>query len=99
MWSSLKQHPFSTYGILSIILFFAIQMLNFQYDDGGAVGILMLSVPIWGVVYWAPQELLFSVSGGEGFEGQVVLAVLFGFSACVIADYLLLKSRNRPSKR
>ena len=98
MWDFLKRHPFATYGILALVLFAIIRALNLQYDDGNIGTILILSSAIWGFVYWAPQEFLFAINNGNSFEGQIVISVVFGFSICALADYLLAKRRKRLAK-
>ena len=91
------RHPFATYGVIVLLLRSLIYALRLQYDDGGLGTLLFVTEPIWGVVYWAPRELLFALNGGRAFVGQGVIAVALGGMVCILADHVLFKRRKRHS--
>ncbi len=77
----------------------AINIFNFQYDDGGVGTALIISSPIWGVVYWAPQELLFGINGGKSFPGHSVISFVTGMMVCLLADFVLIKRTDINAKQ
>ena len=95
----IRNHPFATYGVVALLLFVAIQLLNLQYDDAGVGTALIISSPIWGFVYWAPQELLFTLNDGKAFFAQPIGAFGVGFLVCLIADYILAIRKKRNEKQ
>ena len=95
----IRNHPFATYGVVALLLFVVIHILNLQYDDGGVGSVLILSSPIWGFVYWAPQELLFTLNGGKSFYGQPIVSFGVGFLTCLLADYFLVSRKKRNEKQ
>jgi hypothetical protein len=95
----IRNHPFATYGVVALLLFVVIQILNLQYDDGGVGTALIISSPIWGFVYWAPQELFFTLNDGKAFFAQSIVSFGVGFLACLLADYFLVGRKNRDEKQ
>ena len=83
MLSILKKHPFAVYGVLVLVLYTPIDLLNTQFDieSDSVLAVVVLSLPIWGAVYWVPNELLSSFNEGGRFEGQFSLSVAIGFSS------------------
>ena len=99
MLSFLKGHPFAVYGVITLGLFTIVGILSPEYDGGTVGALLLLSSAIWGFIYWAPHELLYGLNGGSRFEGQVLLSVVIGFSACLLADYLLIGRRKKSASK
>ena len=94
----IKRHPFATYGVLALLMGAIIQSLNLQYDDGGIGSLLLISSPIWGFVYWAPHELLFTLNDGKAFYAHTAISIIAGFLICLLADYFFLNFTNRNAK-
>ncbi len=84
-----------TYGVVALLMIAVIQFLNLQYDDGGIGSLLVISSPIWGVVYWAPQELLFTLNDGKSFYAQPAISFGVGFLVCLLADCFLVNRKKR----
>jgi hypothetical protein len=94
----LRRHPFKVYGVTALVLLAIIRAFGLAYDDGGLGAILVLTSPFWGVVYWVPQEMLFTVNDGKAMEGHFFVSVVVGLAICSLADYLLARIRNRNGK-
>ncbi len=94
----LKRHPFATNDVFALLLFMAINIFNFQYDNGGVETALIISSPIWGVVYWALQELLFGINGGKSFPGHSIISFVSGMMVCLLADFVLIKKEGYQCK-
>ena len=90
----IRQHPFATYGVVALLLFLIIWVFDLQYDDGGIGTALIVSSPVWGIVYWAPQELIFQLSGGDSFPGHPIITFAAGMLICLAADFLLGKIKK-----
>ena len=91
-----------TYGILALLLYITLLAAGVEYDSGGIGGFLVLTFPIWGFVYWAPDEILFSVGGGTATEYQMVLTLLGGLVICFLLDraiFALRKAKNARARR
>jgi len=95
----IKRHPFATYGVVALLVGAIGHFLNLQYDDGGIGSLLIISSPIWGVIYWAPQEILFSLNNGKSFYGQTAISIGVGFLICLLADYFLVNRKKRGAKQ
>jgi hypothetical protein len=91
----IKKFPFLTYGILALFIQLVILAVQPQYDDGSLTAALLISSPVWGVIFWLPHEMLYSVNNGLSFSGQTLLSIIIGLSICFVADTLLNKIRQR----
>ena len=85
----IKRHIFLTYGIISLLIYMLLIISDAQYDSGGFGGLLILTFPIWGIIYWAPNEVIFTLNNGTGIKGQIIISILMGLGFCLVADYFL----------
>jgi len=93
-----KRHPFLTYGLITLALHFSVLVSGAQYDNSGLGGLLILSSPVWAVIYWAPSEIIFMINSGVAILGHEIISVIIGLLLCFLADYLLNLYRNRKSE-
>ena len=93
----IKRHLFLTYGLFALLIDALLYISGAQYDSGGLAGLLILTSPIWGVIYWAPNEMLFTLNNGSAIEGQRIVSILVGLGICLVADYLLSLMRAKRS--
>ena len=94
----IKRHLFLTYGLISLLIYVLLIISGAQYDSGGIGGLLTLTFPIWGVIYWAPNEIIFTLNNGTGIEGQKIISILVGLGFCLAADYLLNSIRHKSNE-
>jgi hypothetical protein len=95
----LKYHPFAIYGVVAVILFGTVQALNLQYDGSGIGAIVVILMPVWGVVYWGPHELLYALNDGKSFFAHTAISAVIGFTICLLADYFLINKKKRDAKQ
>ena len=93
----IRRHIFITYGLVALLIHALLFISGAQYDGGGLTSILVLTSPIWGVIYWAPNEIIFAMNNGASIEGQTIISVLLGLGICLAADYLLNSIRKKRS--
>lgn len=91
----IKRRLFLTYGLVVLLIHLLLYISGAQYDSGRLVGLLIHAYPIWGVIYWAPHEIIFSINDGVAIEGQRVISVLIGLAICLLADCLLNSIRKK----
>ena len=68
-----------------------------NYDTGGISGLLMLTFPIWGVMFWLPNEIIFTLNNGESVNGQIIISFIIGLGICLGADYFINAIRKKRS--
>ena len=93
----IKRHLFLTYGLVALLIHVLLYISGAQYDSGGLAGLLILTSPIWGVIYWAPNEIIFTLNNGTAIEGQKIISILMGLGICLVSDYLLNSIRKKRS--
>jgi hypothetical protein len=96
----IKRHFFLTYGLFALILQAIIAISGAQYDGGGLGGFLIITSAIWGFIYWAPNELIFTLNNSVSIEGHSIISIIIGLGICLGADYLLnfiIKRRSEKS--
>lgn len=100
LWAGIRRFPFTLWALLALVLHASILVLDLPYDQGGIGGLLVLSSPIWGLMYWLPSELLFTVSGGTAIQGQWLVSVIAGLTLCLLADFIVHRiwRRSEPSE-
>lgn len=89
-----RRFPFTTWALVALVLDAGILLLDLAYDDA-YWGVLILTVPIWGFMYWLPSELFFALNGGRAIPGHWWLSVLGGLTACLLADFAIHRFRQR----
>lgn len=97
MHSLLKNHPFKVLATVTLILYLPsnISMYHLSGESDGAFGLVKASVPVWGVIYWLPDQLLLALDDGKRFMGQLPLSVAIGVLACILGDRILYWLRKR----
>ena len=93
----IKRHVFLTYGLFTLLIHVLILISGAQYDSGGLASALILTSPVWGVIYWAPSEIIFSLNNGASIEGQEIISVILGLGICLAADFVLNSIRKKRS--
>ena len=91
----IKRHLFLTYGLVALLIHGLLLVSGAQYDSGGLAGLLILTSPIWGAIYWAPNEFIFALKNGVAIEGQEIVSILVGLGICLVADYFLNSIRKK----
>jgi len=86
----IKKHIFLTYAFCVLILNFILSYSGASYDDGGIVSFLLITTPIWGIVYWVPSEILFILNDGSALKWHGSMAVGIGIICCVGLDHIRL---------
>ena len=94
----IKRHPFLTYGLIVLFVHVIVLASGAQYDHDGLGGVLILSSPIWAVIYWAPSEIIYILNNGVAIKGHEIFSVISGLFLCLFADYLLKLYRDRKSE-
>lgn len=87
--------PFTTWGLGALILHASILLFDLSYDSGGLVSLLVLSLPVWGAMYWLPSELLFMLNSGEAVPGQWLISLGGGLMLCVVTDAIVYRLGSR----
>ena len=95
----IKRHLFLTYGLFALLVQSFVYISGAQYDDGGLGRLLIISSPFWGVIYWAPSELLFMLNNGVAIKGHGLISIIIGIGLCLLADFLLNLYNGRSSER
>lgn len=99
VWQLIKRHPFATYGVVALLLLATAQALNLQYDGGILEGIVVISAPVWGIVYWGPSELLFALNDGRKIFAHSAISIAVGLAVCLLADYSLITGKKRDARQ
>lgn len=79
----------------ALMLNTAILALGLSYDDGGLGSALILTLPVWGFMYWLPGELLYSLSNGHSIPGHWLISMVVGLVLCLVADLSVRRFRRR----
>lgn len=95
----IKKNIFLTYGLVVLLIQVLITVLGAQYDDGSLSGLLIITSPFWGVIYWVPSELIFALNTGIAIEGHKIVSVIIGLVICLVADYSLNLIRKRRNEK
>ena len=95
----LRQYPFLIYAACCVLLHLAVRLLETTgdgYDDGGIGGLGFLLSMLWNVLafpFYLSSELLFSLNGGRGVPGYMLIASVMGIILCMLAEIGLHKWR------
>lgn len=90
----LYRFPFTFWGAVALAFHACILILEWSYDQGGLAGVLVLSSPVWGFMYWLPSELLLALNDGAAISGHALLSVFLGLGFCLLADVVVRRLRR-----
>ena len=91
----IKRAPCTSYGMLVLVMHWFLSF--YDYDHGGIITILYLTVSIWGWFYWIIGECLPSELPTPLEYG---IPLLGGLGLCVLGDVALNRYRTwRKAKR
>jgi len=93
----IRRHVILIYGLITLSIHELIIISSLQYDDGFS-GILIITWPVWGVVYWLPNELLFALNNDLDVKAQKIISITVGLGFCFSVDYLINYLRNRKNR-
>ena len=94
----LKKYPFTTYGLVILMLFFLLSLIGkgSEYDDGGlgtAIFLFGLIMAILAFPYHIANECLFSLNEGVYFDAMAYLTPIIGLLFFMFLDFLLFLFR------
>ena len=95
------KYPFTVWALIALALHACIIGFDLQYDDRGVGSVLVLSSPLWGLMYWLPGELLFALNRGHSVQGHRLATVAAGLALCLVADLLVRRfhqNRNQSPR-
>lgn len=92
--AQLRRCPFTTWALVALLVDASILLFDLAYDDA-YWGALILTVPIWGFMYWLPSELFFTLNDGRAIPGHWWVSVITGLTLCVLADLAIHRLRRR----
>jgi hypothetical protein len=93
----LRTYAVTIYGVAILAVILGGRTLGPQYDDGG-LGFFyhFVLVPVFGFMFYLPQEMLQSIGGGTPVPGEFFLSIVLGLSFCLGVDYLRYRmGRNK----
>lgn len=90
----LRRFSFTTWALIALVLDASILLLDLAYDHA-YWGLLILTVPIWGFMYWLPSELFFALNKDRAIPGHWWLSVIGGLILCLLADFAVHRFRQR----
>jgi len=94
----IRNHPFVIYGLITLGIQAALSLSGAEYDNGGITGLLILTSSVWGVIYWAPSEFLFTYFSGIGKTEHILISIVSGIFCCVVLDMLFNSYRSKINK-
>ena len=97
MYSLLRKHPFKVLAMISAAFYVPVYILTYELgaETDGALRLMILSIPMWAVIYWVPDQLCLFFNDGKRFAGQLPLSISAGVLVCIFADRLLNKIKKR----
>lgn len=86
--------PFLAYATIGVALQIFVYMYEIQYDDDGLRGVVFWAAQLFGILFWAVNELFLLLHHGRAFAFQFAISIFFSIGLALLLDTAVRRLRR-----